>query len=152
MNTQSPVLLTSPITRAGILLVDDDPAVRVSLSRALESENYRVRTAGDRVEALANLNQGGVDVALLDVNLPLMEGWEVLHQMTSNFPLLPVIVITARPSQMDEAAAAGAAAILEKPLALPALLELIERLTREPEESRLARIGRHDPIVLAHMS
>jgi CheY-like chemotaxis protein len=135
--------------RGGILLVDDDPAVRISLGRALESEDYRVTMAGDGAEALRGLEEGGIDLVLLDLNLPVTSGWDVFERMTVISPFLPIIIITARPDQYELAAAAGATAIMEKPLCLPLLVETIDRLLHEGFEKRVRRILGNRPLVLA---
>ena len=139
-------------TRANILLVDDDPEVRNSLGRALESENYRVTTASDGPEAIEDGNHGQVDLVVLDLNLPGMSGWDVFERLTERNPILPIVIITARTDQYELAAAAGVAAIMEKPLSLPTLIETIDRLTNEPTEARLRRMAAHQPILLAAAS
>jgi CheY-like chemotaxis protein len=80
-----------------ILVVDDDPINRKILSRSLESEGHRVKTAGDGVHALEMLQDGPVDIVLLDVLMPEMDGLEVLRHMKADGKLkhLPVIVISA---------------------------------------------------------
>jgi two-component system response regulator MprA len=142
--------MKSPGQRGRILLVDDDRSVRSSLSRALQSENYDVWAAADGAEALRTLEQGRVDLVLLDINLPVTSGWDVFEQITALSPFLPIIIITARPDQYDLAAAAGASAIMEKPLSLPVLMESIDRLVHESFQRRVRRILRNRPLVLAH--
>jgi two-component system response regulator MprA len=138
-----------PTRRGRILLVDDDPAVRAALSRALESEDYAVAAAGDGSQALEALDSGKLDIVLLDLNLPRINGWDIFERITSVEPFLPIIIITARPHQYELAAAAGATAIMEKPLCLPLLMETIERLLHEPMEQRVQRILTHRPLLLA---
>jgi two-component system response regulator MprA len=126
-----------------ILLVDDDPAIRQILVRLLNEENYVVLTAANGVEALALNAAAKFDLVLLDLNMPVKDGWETFEQLSSKNPLLPIILITARPNQFFPALASGVGALLEKPLDFTKLFHTIHDLLEEPEEERLARlIGR----------
>ena len=84
---------------------------------------------------------GSPDLVLLDLNLPLQDGWDTLERLTTENPLLPVIIITARPNQIFPALAAGAGALMEKPLDLPKLLRTIRDLLAEPAASQSARMA-----------
>jgi CheY-like chemotaxis protein len=127
--------------KSKILLVDDDPGVRRMLQRVLEEEDYSVATAADGVEALKLVTNATPDLVLLDLNLPAQNGWDTLKRIASENPLLPVIIITARPNQIFPALASGAGALMEKPLDLPKLLRTIGDLLVEPAEIRLARMA-----------
>jgi len=124
-----------------ILLVDDEPGVRRMLLRVLEEEGYAVVPAANGVEALELAASRAPDLALLDLNLPLQNGWDTFERLTTEHPLLPVIIITARPNQLFPALAAGAGALMEKPLDLPKLLRTISDLLAEPAASQLARMA-----------
>ena len=124
-----------------ILLVDDDPGVRRMLRRVLEEENYFVLPAANEVEAFNLAATSAPDLVLLDLNLPMKNGWDTFERLTTEHPLLAVIIITARPNQLFPALAAGAGALLEKPLDLPKLLRTIGDLLTEPAETRLARMA-----------
>jgi CheY-like chemotaxis protein len=128
-------------TAKKILLVDDDSAVRKILLRLLTEEGYRVLPAANGVEALEFAAVTRFDLVLLDLNMPQKNGWETFEQLTTDDPLLPVIVITARPNQLFPALASGVGALLEKPLDFTRLLETIKHLLAEPSEIRLARIA-----------
>ena len=78
--------------------------------------------------------------------MPVKGGWEAFERLTTIHPLLQVIVITARPDQYPLAAAAGVAALMEKPLDLPLLLRTIDDLLCEPVERRLSRLTGQQPI------
>ena len=140
--------LGSP-ARANILLVDDDPSVQSSLANALQSEDYAVVGASDGQEALRILQQQHIDLVLLDLNLPLVRGWDVFERMTAVEPCLPIVIITARSDQSEKAALAGATALLEKPISIPGLVALIDRLTHESIEERTHRILTHQPVFAA---
>jgi DNA-binding response OmpR family regulator len=124
-----------------ILLVDDDPGVRRMLQRVLEEEGFFVVPAPNGVEALARARDTALDLMLLDLNLPVQNGWDTPKQLAAEDLLLPVIIITARPNQLFPALASGADALMEKPLDLPKLLRTIRELLAEPADSRLARMA-----------
>lgn len=132
--------------KAKILLADDDEEVLAALSAVFESEGYEVVLAKDGREAIEHFHQGHVDIALLDLNMPVKGGWETFERLTTIHPLLPVIIITARSDQYPLAVAAGVGALMEKPLDLPLLLQAIEDLLLEPVENRLSRISGKRPI------
>jgi CheY-like chemotaxis protein len=129
-----------------ILLADDDPEILVSLSAALNSEGYEVITANNGREACQRFREEHVDLILLDIKMPVRDGWDSFERVTSINPLLQVIVITARPDQYPLAAAAGVAALMEKPLDLPLLIRAIDELLAEPIEARLSRLVGHEPV------
>jgi CheY-like chemotaxis protein len=126
-----------------IMLVDDDPAIRQILVRLLEEEEYLVVTAANGVEALATNEATKVDLVLLDLNMPVKGGWETFDQLTRENPLLPVILITARPNQLFPALGSGVGALLEKPLDFVKLFDTIHTLLEEDPEERLARLAGH---------
>lgn len=126
-----------------ILLVDDDPAIRQLLTRLLTEEGYVVISAANGVEAVERADSTKFDLALLDLNMPVMDGWETFEKITTKNPLLPFIVITARPNQLFPAVASGTGALMEKPLDMPKLFNTIRALLNEPAKVRLARmVGR----------
>ena len=125
--------------KAKILLTDDDTDVLAALSAALASEGYEVVVARNGREAIERFREGHIDIALLDLNMPIKGGWEAFERLTTIHPLLQVIIITARPDQYPLAAAAGVAALMEKPLDLPLLIRTIDELLCEPVEGRLSR-------------
>lgn len=127
-------------TKAKILLADDDDEVLAALSSVLTSEGYEVIVAKNGREAIEQFLEQHIDVALLDLNMPVKGGWEAFERLTTIHPLLQVIVITARPDQYPLAIAAGVAALMEKPLDLPLLLQTMDELLVEPVENRLSRL------------
>ena len=127
-----------------ILLADDDAGVRNTLQRVLESENYTVVTAGSGRETGAKFIEELPDLVLLDLTMPDRNGWEVFELINSTHPLVPVIIITAKPHQYDHAADLGIDAIMEKPLDLPCLLQTIAGFLGESEEERVRRLTRPD--------
>ena len=124
-----------------ILLVDDDYAVLQSLARVLIAENYLPLLAKDGKNALEILGANHVDLIMLDLNMPVRDGWQTFQTLSRDYPLLPIIIITARSNQRFPALAAGVGALMEKPLDFPHLLETIRALLEEPAEARLARVS-----------
>jgi len=129
-----------------ILLADDDLEILVSLSAVLNSEGYEVIAAANGREACQKFKEEHVDVAILDLKMPVRDGWDAFERLTGINPLVQVIIITARPDQYPTAVAAGVAAFMEKPLDLPLLLRTIEELVAEPIESRLSRLTGSEPV------
>ena len=113
-----------------ILIVEDDVSVREALVVFLEGEGYSVVEAGDGAEALARLRDDDpVGLILLDLMMPVMNGWE-FRDAQANDPRLaaiPVVVITADNSAAHQAARAGVAGFLLKPLEFPELLTYVGR-------------------------
>lgn len=127
-----------------ILLADDDPGVRSTLRRVLESEDYQVVTSANARETWAKFTEELPDLVLLDLNMPDRDGWEVFKLISAEHPLVPVIVITARPQQYEQAAYLGVDAIMEKPLDLPCLLKTMAGYLAESEKERVQRLTRPD--------
>jgi len=115
-----------------ILVVDDEPAVRDSLRRALQLEGYDVELAGDGLEALERLGQDGIDAVLLDVSMPRLDGLEACRRLRQGGNGLPVLMLTARDEVADRVAGldAGADDYVVKPFALEELLARLRALLR----------------------
>ena len=130
-----------------LLLVDDDPSVVSALSAVLRSEGYDVIPAVNGHEAIQGFyKHPDVAIVLLDICMPVKGGWDTFERLTQINPLLPIIIITARPNQGSLAVAAGAGALMEKPLDVQALLTTMQQLLAELPEKRLARAaGRETP-------
>jgi two-component system response regulator MprA len=116
-----------------ILVVDDEPAVRESLRRALELEGYGVRLAVDGEEALDRLRAADpTDAVILDVLMPGLDGLEVCRRLRAEGSSIPVLMLTAR-AEVDSRVAgldAGADDYLPKPFALAELLARLRALLR----------------------
>jgi CheY-like chemotaxis protein len=123
-----------------ILIADDDSVVRGSLAAVLESEGYVVDEARNGVEAVTRAIEQLPDLVLLDLNMPNWDGWTAFSQLDRVTPLLPVIVITARPNQYQKAVRLGVDAFMEKPLNIPVLVRAIKRLTSEDATRHVRRI------------
>ncbi len=122
-----------------ILLVDDERSIRESLRKSLRAENYEVVLAENGQEAIEKHGAERIDLLILDLNMPVMNGWATLEWLAEVNPLLPVIIITGRSNQRALAETAGADALMEKPLDVPLLLQTVRELLDEPRESRAQR-------------
>jgi DNA-binding response OmpR family regulator len=121
--------------------VDDDSAVRDSLKDVLLAEGYFVIPAENGQVALDLAGRLEIDLVLLDLNMPVKNGWDTFEQFTREHPLIPVIIATARPNQFFTALSAGAGALFEKPMEIPTLLRTMEKLLAETAEQCLARLA-----------
>ncbi len=136
-----------------VLVVDDDPAVRNAMKRVLETAGYEVILAQDGEEAVVQVLPEQADLLLLDLNLPSQSGWDVFERLTTRYPLVPVIIITGMPNQYQTAVAAGASALMEKPIEPAVLLKTISEVLAEQDETRLHRTsGDQDDIRLVPSS
>jgi CheY-like chemotaxis protein len=126
--------------RKRILITDDDAVVRGSLAAVLESEGFAVDEAQNGIEAVTRAIEHAPDLVLLDLNMPHWDGWTAFSQLDRVTPLLPVIVITARPNQYPKAVQLGVDAFMEKPLNLPVLVHAIKTLTAEDQGRHVRRI------------
>lgn len=127
MNSSASPALPTDSPRKKILVVDDDNAVRTGLAAVLVAEGYDVVTASNGVQALAVLRREPCDLALLDMNMPLLNGWGTIGELRRLNRWLPIIIITARPDQGTLACEAGVA-LMEKPLDPAGLFRRIDEL------------------------
>jgi two-component system response regulator MprA len=129
-----------------ILVVDDEPAVRESLRRALQLEGYEVELAGDGAEALERIDDAdGVDAVVLDLSMPRLDGLEACRRLRREGNSIPVLMLTARDEVSDRVAGldAGADDYVVKPFALDELLARLRALLRRlgPQEGEVLRFA-----------
>ena len=126
------------MSKANILVVDDEAAARTALAEFLKSEGYAVETAGDGFKALGKVDAFEPDLVLTDFNMPGIDGIELMEKLKEHEPELPVVLMTAF-GAVETAVSAmrkGAADYLLKPLNLDELLIVLERAL---ERTRLRR-------------
>jgi CheY-like chemotaxis protein len=115
-------------TPCRLLVVDDDPTIREMLDMVLASEGYEVITAAHGAAALALVDQRRPHVILLDMKMPVMDGWEFLRQYRQRpGAKVPIVVITAAQDDRREAADIGAQAYIAKPFAIDDLLRAVDQ-------------------------
>ena len=120
-----------------IALVDDDRNILTSVSIALEAEGFKVRTYTDGSEALRGLAAHPVDLAILDIKMPRMDGMELLGRLRQNSNL-PVIFLTSKDEEVDEVLGLrmGADDYITKPFSQRLLLERIRALLRREQVAK----------------
>ncbi len=115
-----------------ILVVDDDTNTRRLLRAVLERENYTVSAAGDGVEALAVMDSRHVDLVVLDVMMPRMDGYEFTSLLRENNSELPILMVSARhmPEDKKQGFLVGTDDYMTKPIDEEELLLRIRALLR----------------------
>jgi CheY-like chemotaxis protein len=116
-----------------ILVVDDDPAVRSALQRALERRGHEVRLAATGLEGARMWREAPADLVVLDVHMPEMDGLELLVQLRALQPTVPVLMVsggiqTQRLELLRSSHLLGATAELGKPFTLTDLYAAVDRL------------------------
>jgi len=119
-----------------VLVVEDDAAIRRGLVDCLSVSGYRVVETGDGREALRLILSNDLDLVLLDVVLPGMDGFEVLPELRRCRPALPVIMVTARGTEDDRVRGlrTGADDYVVKPFSSSELLARVEAVLRRSAE------------------
>ena len=118
-----------------VLIVDDEPAVRAALDRALRLDGYEIALAADGREALDRLADSRHDAVVLDVAMPGIDGLQVCRRLRDAGDRTPVLMLTARDAVDDRVAGldAGADDYLVKPFALKELKARLRALLRRAE-------------------
>jgi two-component system, OmpR family, response regulator ChvI len=121
-----------------IALVDDDRNILTSVSMALEAEGFAVRCYADGAEALKGLTGQPVDVAVLDIKMPRMDGMELLKQLRRQKSDIPVIFLTSKDDEVDEliGLTMGADDYIKKPFSQRLLIARVQALLRRGELAR----------------
>ena len=126
-----------------VLVVEDEEDLRVLLELNLGMSGYRVALASDGPEALAMIHDVAPDVVLLDVMMPTLDGWQVLHALkddprTSD---IPVVMVTARTAEQDiiRGHLEGAVQYVTKPFDLQKLLDVVAGAVEPPDEAEQQR-------------
>jgi CheY-like chemotaxis protein len=111
-----------------ILVVDDEAAIRLAIAELLETEGYVVDAARDGAEALEAMHRNRPALAIVDLMMPVLDGWTLLRTCRSDPALadVPVIVMSARLDAQQAAVTAGARACLIKPFDVNLLLTALE--------------------------
>jgi DNA-binding response OmpR family regulator len=115
-----------------ILLVEDDPSIVIGLRMNLEREGYSVELATDGQAGLDRVREGGLDLVLLDIMLPKLNGYEVLHALRKDGDATPVLLLSARSGEMDKVMGLdlGADDYVHKPFSVAELLARVRAALR----------------------
>ena len=127
-----------------IALVDDDRNILASVSIALESEGYRVQAYTDGASALDGIQGGSLDLAILDIKMPRMDGMELLRRLRQKSDM-PVIFLTSKDDEIDElfGLKMGADDFIKKPFSQRLLVERVKAVLRraQPRDPAAAAAG-----------
>jgi len=123
-------MMYMPRSARSVLIVDDEPLVRLMLSRFLSDAGWACRTAEDPEQALAILEREAITDALVDLHLGPWSGFDLIRTIARRYPSVRVVAITGSVVSGGEAArAAGAARVLMKPFV--ELNEVVDALGRD---------------------
>jgi len=130
-----------------IALVDDDRNILTSVSIALEAEGFEVHTYADGDEALRGISTRPVDVAVLDIKMPRMDGMELLQRLRQSM-VIPVIFLTSKDDEVDELLGLrmGADDYIKKPFSQRLLVERIRAVLRRNQPADAP--GETDPATI----
>ena len=136
-------------TKQTIALVDDDRNILTSVQMTLEQEGFQVRTYTDGESALQALNAKPVDLAVLDIKMPRMDGMALLNQLRRQSHI-PVIFLTSKDDEVDELIGLrmGADDYIKKPFSQRLLIERIRALIRRGELAREREDGQGEPVIV----
>ncbi len=127
-----------------ILVVDDDAAIREVVAEVLQEEGYRVAVAASGAEALAVLDAVNPALVVLDMRMPVMNGWEFAEQLSARCDdCIPILVMTAAVDAARRAAEIGAAGTLSKPFDLADLIEMVGALVEHGGRASSAGRSEH---------
>ena len=116
------------MSQSPILVVDDDPSILTTVCEILDLEGYPVETAANGAEALRAVERSRPSLVLLDMRMPVLDGWGFARALKERGLELPILVMTAAQNARRWAEEIGADGHLAKPFELPDLLDAVERL------------------------
>ena len=132
-----------------IALVDDDRNILTSVSMALEAEGFAVRCYSDGAEALQAITAQPVDLAVLDIKMPRMDGMKLLDQLRKQKCHIPVIFLTSKDDEVDEliGLSMGADDYIKKPFSQRLLIARIQALLRRGDLARDRDETQGEPVI-----
>jgi len=110
-----------------ILVVDDDPSILETVKVILDLEGYTVETAINGADALEKVGRSRPALVLLDMRMPVLDGWGFAREMKARGVKVPIVVMTAAQDAGRWAAEIGAVDFVAKPFEIPDLLLAVER-------------------------
>lgn len=120
-------------SRTRVLVVDDEPAIRLLVAKALEKKGFAVDSATDGVDALQRLSERDYDLLVLDLMMPRMDGLGVIEKLGDHEAPPRILIMTAAsPAILHQIPRERVAAIITKPFDLSALVDSAESL-RQPD-------------------
>ena len=115
-----------------ILIIEDDPAIQRGLMDALTAEHFDIHVSGDGSEGLKTAQQKRVDLIILDIMLPGMNGFEICRELRSKGTDIPILMLTGKGEEMDKVLGLelGADDYLTKPFSIRELVARVKALLR----------------------
>ena len=114
-----------------ILVVEDDSAILDTIADVLRFEGYLVLTAVNGDAALSVIEEQRPALVLLDMRLPVLDGWETIRMLRAGGSTVPIVAMTATPNAQSWAETIGVQGLLVKPFDLEELLAVVGRVLRE---------------------
>jgi len=115
-----------------ILVVDDDPGILDAVAELLRLEGYEVVTAANGMAALEAIDRARPALVLLDMRMPVLDGWGVARMLAERGVRVPILVMTAARDGASWASEIGADGFLSKPFGIGDLLEAVRRVEPPP--------------------
>ncbi|MGI8658518.1 MAG: response regulator [Candidatus Limnocylindria bacterium] len=109
-----------------VLVVDDEPDIRATVAAMLEIEGYRVDEAVNGADALRAVENRAPDLILLDMRMPILDGWGFAHELRSRGHRMPIVVMTAARDAARWASEIAASAFVAKPFGYDDLISAVE--------------------------
>lgn len=127
-------------SRPHILVVDDEPLLRTLLAKGLESQDYLVAEAADGEQAIAACAEQSFDLVLMDVSMPVMDGFTAGARISQQWPHLPIIMLTGFDDieSVNNAFESGATDFITKPINLPLLWQRVRYALRSTSALKLS--------------
>ena len=113
-----------------VLVVDDEPDIRATVAAMLEIEGYDVSEAANGADALHRVAERMPDVILLDMRMPILDGWGFAAELRRRGHRTPIVVMTAARDAARWATEIAAAAFVAKPFGFDDLIRAVERVAR----------------------
>lgn len=130
------------MARTKVLIVDDEPDILLMVRVNLEGEGFETILAADGETALDQIREHAPDVVLLDVMMPVLDGWGVLESLTGEAREHPAVVVVsakAAPADLARAYRLGAADYVTKPFSMDGLVDVIHEVLQRSEEDHRRR-------------
>lgn len=138
LDTSKVLEMIEEIKPDGILIVDDDPDFVESIAELLTSNGYTVFVARNGREAIIRIQSNGVDILILDIRMPVLNGLETYLELKRIDRVIPTLIVTAYADEyvddLEELRSLSVGGILQKPLDPDELLRAIKRLADEKQE------------------
>jgi len=137
-----------------ILIIEDEPNMRVGLQDNLEFEGYEIECAEDGEEGLEKIKNGSYNLILLDVMMPKLSGFDVCKTIRRDGNLTPVILLTAKGEELDKVRGLemGADDYITKPFSLRELLARIKAVLRRSQETSSADTVKKETVIIGCMT